>query len=238
MNPRRRTRRFHSGALLAVLAIVLGLTALSWNLVRPADEHLLQALVQGDAATARSLVEQGAWADARVEEGEHRGKTALMLAVQTGDVALVEQLLRAGASVEHDNGRGGTALMYAATSGDPAIVARLLEAGADLDRQAANGWTALMLATVKGHRQVVAQLADAGADLDRADVYGWTPLMRAAEQADAATGALLLELGADPARRNDQGLSAADIAAALTVQHGDGPAGSQAAPDLLESGVR
>lgn len=234
-----RPGRFHPAALLGVLAVVLGLAALVWHAARPDDEHLLRALVDGDIAAANALLDRGASIHARVGEGEHAGKTVLMLAAQSGDPVLVDRLLRAGAEPDQDNGRGGTALMFAATQGHTGVVAVLLEAGADLDRQASNGWTAVMLATAKRHRDVIEVLAAAGADLDRADVYGWTPLMRAAEHGDTGTHDLLLALGADPARRNDQGLDAHDIArqAAGQARENARP-GSQAAPDLLESGER
>lgn len=239
MNPGERPGRFRPGALLGVLGIVLALAVLAWQAFRPADEQLLRALVDGDLAAAHALLDRGASVHARVDSGEHRGKTVLMLAAQSGDPGLVERVLRAGADVEHDNGRGGTALMYAATRGHAAVVARLVEAGADLDRQAANGWTAVMLATAKGHREVIGQLAAAGADLDRADVYGWTPMMRAAEQGDSTTQSLLLALGADPGLRNEQGLAADDIARQVAAQPAPGGRpGSQSAPDLLESSER
>lgn len=238
MNPRGRPGRLRPGVLVGAAVVVLGLALLAWTVARQADEQLLRSLVEGEATAAHALLDRGASVHARVGDGEHRGKTALMLAVQTGDAALVERIIRAGARVDQDNDRGGTALMYAATRGDSAVVARLLEAGADPDRQASNGWTALMLATAKGHHGVIGQLAAAGADLDLADVYGWTPLMRAAEQGDAAAQSLLLELGADPGRRNDQGLDAADIATRAALPPANGRAGSQAVPDLLESDER
>ena len=235
----RRPGRFRPAALLALLGLVLGLAALLWHASRPDDEHLLRARVDGDIAAAHALLDRGASVRARVDAGEHRGKTVLMLAAQSGDPALVARVLAAGAPPDEDNGRGGTALMYAATRGHAGVVARLVEAGADLDLQAANGWTAVMLASAKGQREVIEQLARAGADLDRADVYGWTPLMRAAENGDAATQSLLLALGADRERRNDQGLDLDDIARSAASHPPTGSrTGSQAAPDLLESNER
>lgn len=206
-------RRRWSIVLAACLAV--GVAILARPGAGDSEQHLLDALLSGDRARVQHLLERGAPADARVANGEHRDKTALMLVAQRGDVVLVNMLLDSGADVDGANDRGGNALMFAATQGHAEVVERLLEGGATVDAQADNGWTALMLATAKDEQAIVKRLAVAGANVDLADVYGFTPLMRAAEQGNAKMMDLLGSLGADPDRRNDEGATAADIASLM-----------------------
>lgn len=208
MSARTRRRPWLSIVLLALGAIATVALVLAWRGLASDDMALVEALVAGDPVSARVELARGGSPDARVDNGEHAGKTALMLAARMGDTVLVEAMIHAGAELDADNGRGGTALMYAATAGHLDTVDVLLRAGADVTRSAGNGWSALTLAVAKDHGEVVDRLIEAGADPDHPDVYRWTPLMRAAEQDNVQMMQRLLRHGADPSRTNDQGLDA------------------------------
>ena len=105
------------------------------------------------------------------------------------------------------------------------IVDRLLAAGIDVNARYANDLTVLMWAS--GHADdasdadgvaLVRDLLDRGARVDDADDRGRTALMIAAERGHAEVAKLLLAHGADPARREQQGKTAADLAASDGVR--------------------
>jgi ankyrin repeat protein len=114
---------------------------------------------------------------------------------------------------------GFTALHYPAFFGAGDAVGAtqaLLEAGADVNARSHNPFSVLPLhSAVSGnHDAVVAVLLEAGADVNATQRHGYTPLHGAAQNGADTTVDRLLAAGADRAARNDDGLSAADIAEA------------------------
>src|SRR6516164_4479656 len=76
------------------------------------DARLLAAIHKGDTAAVKSLLQQGASANAR----DNAGTTALMSAVLNGDVDLLDALVKHGADVNAKNKAGATALMWSAAN--------------------------------------------------------------------------------------------------------------------------
>src|SRR4051794_10149846 len=112
---------------------------------------------------------------------------------------------------------GFTALHYPAFfgRGEAAEASRaLLGAGADVNARSENPFAVLPIhsAVAGGHDDVVAVLIDAGADVNATQRHGWTPLHGAAQIGSLASVERLLAAGADPAARNDDGVTAADLA--------------------------
>jgi len=157
------------------------------------DSALIQAWVTAiearDAKALTVLREEG-FMHVNLTDGQ--GKTALMVAAQSGDSGLSDALVAAGAKINVENDNGGTPLMHAAVGGNIEIVALLLSAGAKVNTEAVNGWTALALAAAKGYVPVINQLLGAGADPNLSDIFGWTPLMHAVEQERRHAVAVLL----------------------------------------------
>ena len=94
----------------------------------PTGERLLaNAIVTGDAATARRALATGASPNARTDGGV----PALIAAAYVGDAMLVHELLAHGADPNIRGHRGWTALDSAALRGHADVIAALLAAGAD-----------------------------------------------------------------------------------------------------------
>jgi uncharacterized protein len=119
-----------------------------------------------------------------------------------------------GAAIDERSADGFTALHLAAFFGRPAVTRLLLDRGAD-----PNPWATgdlyvqpLHSAVAGGHEDVAEMLIHGGADVDAAQRQGYTPLMGAAQNGLASTVQLLLARGADPKARNEDVLTAAELA--------------------------
>ena len=102
--------------------------------------EVADALMRGDGASARQLIEQRA--DVNVPQAD--GATALHWAVFHSDKEMVDVLLRAGANPKVANREGATPLWLASINGDAAIMAALVSAGADPNEHLPLGRTPLM----------------------------------------------------------------------------------------------
>lgn len=139
------------------------------------------------AAKVKLLLTHGAQVNVRDE----MGKTALVHAVNRGDVEVVEALLQAGADASIPDEKGTTALMYALQEPSPynregtpeqrLEAARLLLKGkvGDVNAQNENGETSLMRAVDRGEIEVVKSLLERGANVNLSDVLGNTAAVRA-----------------------------------------------------------
>ena len=145
----------------------------------------------------------------------------LLQAIRRGEAGTVSSLLAAGADPDAADAEGRTALIYAASinmsnvrRGE--IVAALLKQGADPDRADARGKTPLHEAAVSGQWDVMTALLERGANINAQSSAGATPLHAAASIA-MVTGRLetldfLLKSGANSAFRNEQNLTALELA--------------------------
>lgn len=100
-----------------------------------------------------------------VDADDETGLTPLMLAAQSGSVALMQVLVEQGADVNAADAMDGwTPLMYAVTSGIIPATTWLLAVGAEVNATDAAGNTALHLAIEKGFVYTVEALLKGGAD--------------------------------------------------------------------------
>ncbi len=107
----------------------------------PADA-LHRAAKAGDLDGLHASLEAGA----DINRLDKQGWTALMHAVNKGNVLIVEGLVEAGADLDVRAADGATALFMSAVLGDPQIVAQLMKAGADISVQGPRGKTAVDVA--------------------------------------------------------------------------------------------
>jgi ankyrin repeat protein len=141
------------------------------------------------------------------------GKTALMVAAETGHDSCALVLLEAGAVVNAQDNTGWTALMYAAENGHEQVALVLHEASAVVSAQDNGGFTALMIAAVNGHEQVGLVLLEARADPNQAKHDGVTALICAARNGHEQFAHVLLEAKAEPNQATPDGWTALILAA-------------------------
>jgi ankyrin repeat protein len=178
------------GAFVVVLCVSAGVGA--------AASDVADAVMRGDLAAARALIQKGA--DVNAPQGD--GATALHWAVYRDSVDAVDMLVRAGAK-SAANREGMTPLAMAALYGNAPIVDRLLKAGTDAKALGPNGETMVMFAARNGNPDVIRLLTEAGANVNaREPLRGTTALMWAVEQRHPEAVAALLKAGADPAARS------------------------------------
>ena len=139
-----------------------------------------------------------------------RGETGLILALREGHTKVASLLIKApGIDLEAKAPNGDTALMIAAYNKNKTAVEALIAAEAEVNRP---GWTALHYAASVGDNDIVTILLEASAYIDAESPNQTTPLMMAARGGHILTVKLLLDEGADATLKNDQGLSAIDLA--------------------------
>jgi len=190
------------------IAVVVTLL-LPITLFGAAPSPVADAVMQGDKAAVRKLIEQHA--DASAPQAD--GATGLHWAVFRSDKEMVDILLRAGANPKAANREGSTPLWLASVNGDAAIIDALIKAGADANEKLPLGRTPLMAASRTGNVDAIKVLLDHGAQVNaRETLRGTTPLMWAADEGHAPAIKLLIDRGADIKAQSDP------------VERGRGPA--------------
>ena len=181
--------------LVGTCAVVLLLSVAGLD----AASDVADAVMRGDAAAVRRLLEQ----KADVNAAQVDGATALHWAVYREDLEGAELLIRAGANVKAANRAGVTPLAMASLYGNVALIEKLLKAGADAKERGPDGETTVMLAARNGNAQAIKLLVAAGADVNaKESTRATTALMWAATEGHPAAVKALVELGADVAARS------------------------------------
>lgn len=189
--------------------------------------ELAAAVAAGNFKAVRRGLEFGIRPDAR----DAAGNTALLLAVQTGNLPMAGLLVGYGAGVEdakllaaalthksddltdfllqsgadplqHMN-QSKRLLTRATVRGVDKAVGDLLAQGADPHITDDNGASLLILAAENGNRNVVEILLKAGLDVHQYDSKGRSPLRAAMQCRSLDCVNLLLAAGADPAARSE-----------------------------------
>ena len=171
-------------------------------------DDFFKAVVFDQVPVVANLIYRGMDPNTPTEKGE----PALVFAVRSGAPQTVAYLLKQpGIHVDATNTADETALMLAANANDIALANLLIEAGASVNRP---NWTPLHYAASKGHLAMMHLLIDNDAYIDAESPNGTTPLMMAAYYASPSAVKLMLEEGADPTLKNQDGMTALDLALA------------------------
>jgi ankyrin repeat protein len=185
------------------------------------------AVVHGDMAIVKLLLENGAKIDIQDQEGwtplswaaengyetivkqllkkttnveaqDKDGQTPLLRAAKKGQIDIVQLLLDKGANTETRDGKyGQTPLWCAALNGHEDVVNLLLKTNVNVDVKDITGGTPLLQASWKGYEVIVKQLLEWGANVNTQDNFGHTPLFRATREGHEAIVRMLLEKGAN-----------------------------------------
>jgi len=137
---------------------------------------ITEAAQSGGVAEARGAFLVGESVNSR----NPRGVPALLIAAQSGNVAVLRFLLEKGANPDlFEKSTGKTALIAAAELGDSSMVHLLLEHKADPEHHDRQGETALIKAARIGAQDAVMVLLGAGLDVNATDYAGHTALWHA-----------------------------------------------------------
>ncbi|NHZ32850.1 ankyrin repeat domain-containing protein [Massilia rubra] len=138
------------------------------------------------------------------------GQSVLILALREGANDVVNVLLgQSGIDLELAAPNGNRALMMAAFKRNKPAVLALLAKGAIVTYP---GWTPLHYAAASGDDEIVRILLEHHAYIDAETPSQLTPLMIAAREGHEAAARLLMREGADATLRNNESLTAAQIA--------------------------
>ena len=140
-----------------------------------------------------ALTKRGADLNAKNSDG----KTALMMALQKGDVFMFDFLIQLGADKKIRDDQGNDLLDHAIASGDKKMVNYLLGFGFDFNAGGERGITPMMNAVIKSDVSRVRFLHKLGADLKVRDDEGKTIMMWALEVGDQDMVDCLVGFGVD-----------------------------------------
>lgn len=127
--------------------------------VDPTEDGLLASVRNSQTYAIELLVKAGI----SLECTDAKGRTPLMLAVESGHGAVVKTLLVHGAQLNKTDPQGRTALMIAAAAGSEGMIEKLLARRADVTLSDLEGHTALYYAIAAKAEGAVRLLVKAGA---------------------------------------------------------------------------
>jgi len=176
----------------------------------------------GDMHAVRKLLDAHCKIDSR-DKGDNKGWTALMYAIDNGNVDIATLLIQRGAKLDLAPKKGSYVgwrpLQLAIQKGELKLVHLILDNGAEVDfREKILRMTPLMIAANTGNVKLTELLLEKGANFKLKDKKGWTPLIHAAESGSLGTVKALVKAGADVNARDKDCLSVLQHAAARTTQ--------------------
>jgi uncharacterized protein len=166
-----------------------------------ADQALLTAASRNNAAGVTAALDAGAAIDAR----DNHGQTALLFAVQHGNLPLARDLIARDADINAQALNQDTPWLLAGALGRTEMLAAMLDTGkVDYNKRNRYGGNALIPACERGHVEAVRLLLNRSKiDANHVNNLGWTGLLEAVILSDGGPRhieivRMLLAAGADP----------------------------------------
>jgi hypothetical protein len=193
--------------LINILTLVFGFNGLVFAQTDAQIADFAKAAKFNDVSTIKTLVSQGVNPNIL----DPKGELMLNLAIRDKSDAVITFLLANKATdVDISNKFGETPLMIASIEGNLGLVKTLVVQNKAMINHI--GWTPLHYASSKGQLEIAQYLIANGAIIDSLSPSNTTPLMMAVLGGNELLIKLLLDKGADLKLRNDQRLTAIDIA--------------------------
>lgn len=166
------------------------------------DNPLVEAIQSKEIKRVASLIKTH-----NVNESDKYGKTPLMAAVSTGDVAIIKLLIDAGADIEKCDNNGNTPLMYALfdSISKEAVVALLLALKVKTRIMNNQEQTPLILATLNNHCESIKLLLKNKVNIEERGARGLTSLGHAVDNGCIMAAELLISNGANLEARDSMG---------------------------------
>ena len=171
--------------------------------------HAVSGIYGGKKVEARLLIQGGA----DVNRPDKSGSSPLFRACGWHEEEIVGLLLENGAAVDQGNDDGQTPLFYCTGTGKEEVARSLLAAGADVTVRDKNGDTVLHRCAYYGGLACFKLFQPYFDTIDIPNAQGRTPLHLACREDEAEMIGYLLSQGADRTRRDNQGQTAAAVAA-------------------------
>ena len=165
------------------------------------DRNLVESVINNSVANTALLLERGADPNAV----SSIGNSALMYAVEKGNMEIIKMLVEYGADVDATGFNKETPLFIAILNNDFQSAKYLLEQGADPNVKDAFGITALIYAAATNQYQSADLLIFYDADETITDEQGNDPLIAAVTFENLETSDVLLQNGLSPDTRDNEG---------------------------------
>jgi ankyrin repeat protein len=179
----------------AVVELLLALGANVNNSSTTGNTPLIVAAQKGKGTVVmKLLLQQDGIAVNHRNDG---GDTALMIAIQVGNVAAVKALLQSGADACNVNNLGFSPMFVAVAEGHLSVLKLLTQHGADVTATTQSAYTLLMQTARSNQPHVAEFLINKGVSVHAVDEIDNTALQYAALGASTETARVLLAHGAD-----------------------------------------
>ena len=170
-NEQPRYARLRYGLIILPFILIIAWMFYLYRSGAYLHDDIFEAVESGNICDIRALFSDGAYADAR----QDNGTSLLHHAIEMDHIEIVPLLIKEGADVNAMDYRDLTPIHLAAGKGHTMIVKLLIESGADPGVNSKQYGSPLHWAANSGHIEILRFLLDEGVTVDPQDRWGRTP---------------------------------------------------------------